>query len=597
MKRFIIALYVLFFSSIAFGSSNHLEWEWFQGGSPNNGFPTEFHIYRGVSSGVYGVTPYAVVPYTGQGTYSYDDMRLSGEQLYFYAVQSVNSVGATTGTEVFGVGIGRAYFVASTGNDSNTCLQAKGTLASPSATPKLTIQSALSCIGGGDTLYIRTGTYSTRIQAGAVQIPTGASWNTPATIAGFPSETVIIQAGGNIIDIPRGSGSKYLIFQDLIFNSLGGSSTGLDSIPATIILGGNFTRLLRVEVKNWATNGIMAGIQVFQPFNELLNVTVHADNTGAESYGIHIQTDNTLIDQANIYAVPCFGIIGFNPGNPTFVHHNIVANSTVHNNGISPSSCAGGIVMAGGDNNGLYNNVVYDTGNGGPGIYIDHGAHATGVYNNTLYNNAGAGILILNSTGPRQTVNTSVRNNILFGNESAISDSGFTGDGILRCFVVRAYSTTGVESQNSNEVCATETNGEVVLAWDATTTHTDGSPATDLLGYRVYYGTVSGVYPNSTELLGNVLTTTLRGFTVAGSIVNTNITTDPTFVDSGSRDLHIQTTSIAKDTGVCLPAFFSMDHDGFPRPQGAGCDVGAYEFLVGGGYIPSTPVGTGFFRR
>jgi hypothetical protein len=38
---------------------------------------------------------------------------------------------------------------------------------------------------------------------------------------------------------------------------------------------------------------------------------------------------------------------------------------------------------------------------------------------------------------------------------------------------------------------------DVVLAWDPPANNSDGTPLTDLVGYRVYYGDTSGVYSNS----------------------------------------------------------------------------------------------------
>ena len=32
------------------------------------------------------------------------------------------------------------------------------------------------------------------------------------------------------------------------------------------------------------------------------------------------------------------------------------------------------------------------------------------------------------------------------------------------------------------------------LTWDASTTNSDGTPLTDLAGYKIYYGTISGEY-------------------------------------------------------------------------------------------------------
>ena len=37
-------------------------------------------------------------------------------------------------------------------------------------------------------------------------------------------------------------------------------------------------------------------------------------------------------------------------------------------------------------------------------------------------------------------------------------------------------------------------NGAVSLSWTAPTTRTDGSPLTDLAGYKIYYGRMSGIY-------------------------------------------------------------------------------------------------------
>jgi len=52
--------------------------------------------------------------------------------------------------------------------------------------------------------------------------------------------------------------------------------------------------------------------------------------------------------------------------------------------------------------------------------------------------------------------------------------------------------------------------GTVSLAWDRPTTNADGSPLTDLAGYKIYYGTASGTYGYSIDV-GNVTTYTLTG--------------------------------------------------------------------------------------
>jgi hypothetical protein len=43
-------------------------------------------------------------------------------------------------------------------------------------------------------------------------------------------------------------------------------------------------------------------------------------------------------------------------------------------------------------------------------------------------------------------------------------------------------------------------SGSATLSWTPPTTNTDGSALTNLAGYRVYWGTTAGTYPNSVTL-------------------------------------------------------------------------------------------------
>lgn len=50
--------------------------------------------------------------------------------------------------------------------------------------------------------------------------------------------------------------------------------------------------------------------------------------------------------------------------------------------------------------------------------------------------------------------------------------------------------------------------GELILTWDTPTSNEDGSPLTDLAGYKLYYGTSSGVYGMVLDI-GNSITYTI----------------------------------------------------------------------------------------
>ena len=53
---------------------------------------------------------------------------------------------------------------------------------------------------------------------------------------------------------------------------------------------------------------------------------------------------------------------------------------------------------------------------------------------------------------------------------------------------------------------------------------------------------------------------------------------NPQFVDSASGDYHINSSSPAIDVGYNLGSLVTDDFNGISRPQGAGYDIGAYEF-------------------
>ena len=80
------------------------------------------------------------------------------------------------------------------------------------------------------------------------------------------------------------------------------------------------------------------------------------------------------------------------------------------------------------------------------------------------------------------------------------------------------------------------------------------------------------------------------GAGTAPSQTSANVTANPLFVSlSGLLDLHLQVTSPAIDAGRILT--LSNDKDRIKRPQGAGFDIGAYEYFTGGTTIqrPSPP--------
>jgi hypothetical protein len=113
-----------------------------------------------------------------------------------------------------------AYYVATTGDDTRTCEQATNI-----STPRKTINKGIECLkGGGDTLYIRGGTYDESLGDGASNntnppIPNGTSWTSAVKIAGYPGEKVMTTEGitmsspASNADDP--TATSYIIFDNL----------------------------------------------------------------------------------------------------------------------------------------------------------------------------------------------------------------------------------------------------------------------------------------------------------------------------------------------------------------------------------------------
>jgi hypothetical protein len=68
------------------------------------------------------------------------------------------------------------------------------------------------------------------------------------------------------------------------------------------------------------------------------------------------------------------------------------------------------------------------------------------------------------------------------------------------------------------------------------------------------------------------------------------MTANAGFVSTSTPDFHLLSGSPPIDAGVVIGTL-ALDHDGTTRAQGAGYDIGAYEFFAGGSTVqrPNPP--------
>ena len=74
---------------------------------------------------------------------------------------------------------------------------------------------------------------------------------------------------------------------------------------------------------------------------------------------------------------------------------------------------------------------------------------------------------------------------------------------------VSRNGTQSIESDPVPDPVPDPVTGSVTLSWNAPTENEDGSALTDLAGYKIYWGTTSGSYPNSVTINDKDATTSV----------------------------------------------------------------------------------------
>lgn len=337
-------------------------------------------------------------------------------------------------------------YVSLSGSDSNSC-----TASEDPTTPKRTFASAVACINAGDTLWIRGGVWTERID-----LQVGSKTGTPLawiTIKGYTGEVVTIRYDGTTENsygpIKARGNIGYIVFQDLV---LDGADEELGSNWE--IRDGNHHFILRnIEFKNFLGTGLAVdGTNIVVEYCRIHDQRNPGAN-GSKAYGIYLSNNDNVIQFNEIANNPGGGIHFFPGGN-----NNIIRYNRIHHNNFQNSSVAGIHVFEDADyysgtaqitNTQVYGNVVYKNNlnslHSGPGgILIGNGGTGTKVWNNTVYGNKGWGINVQSgANGP--PVNTVVQNNIVTGNTAGqIVDAG-TGTTISynACLSGDACGSTG----------------------------------------------------------------------------------------------------------------------------------------------------------
>jgi hypothetical protein len=202
-------------------------------------------------------------------------------------------------------------------------------------------------------------------------------------------------------------------------------------------------------------------------------------------------------------------------------------------------------------------NIVYENGTGGgSGINCD-GVAESRIFNNLLYMNHSSGISLYQIDASAGSYNDKIFNNTIINDADARwclnINTGSTGDTIFNNILINLHSWRGSISIDSSSIPDFFSDYNVVVDRFSD----DGGNSTMTLAQWQSLGY------DAHSMLADPL--------------------DSIFVGWQSGNYHLQQDAQAVDSGTAaVSSVVAYDLDGVPRPQGAGFDIGSYEYSGSG---------------
>jgi parallel beta-helix repeat protein len=434
----------------------------------------------------------------------------------------------------FTSGYGAEYFVSKSGVDSNPGTESQ---------PWKTIQKAANTLTAGDIVYIKAGTYNERV----IPQDSGTAGNY-ITYTAYANDTVKIDGSG--INLPYDWGGL------------------LD------ISNKSYIKISGLQIRNAGPNDNNQGILV----DNSSYITIENNYTyKTTSSGIGVwNCDNITIDNNEV-------VLACNDGEQECITVAITGNFVIKNNHVhdsGPGSIGGeGIDAKDGSYNGnIYNNRVHDLNR--LGIYVDSWDKHTyniNVYNNIVYNINGSDCYTLAAEAGGLLENVTLYNNIGYNADLCGVSVSRNGDSPTRP-MKDIYVINNTFYNNG----ASPWGGGIAV----------DNP--DIQNVVIRNNIVSQNYSFQVEVEPDVSMSNLtvdhnliHGFRNYGDEIKGSdaVEGDPLFVNAAGADFHLRENSPAIDAGATANAP-AKDYEGNNRPQGAGYDIGAYEYGSPGGTQP-----------
>lgn len=467
----------------------------------------------------------------------------------------VVKVGSATSNGVpFTVRAGNIYFVSTSGNDANA-----GTFAAPWRT----IPKAKNAIAAGDIAYIEKGVTQTTEEnfTAYLSMDNNGSSNSgtasaPKALVAYPNASVTVGVAGGLhygIRTPNiGVNIDYWVISQL--HIIGGTQA-MDIGGAGWKIVGNEMQCPNADDQVGCFE-MSGGNQVKFWGNEVHNAGINP--TSSKYYhAVYFSTDSNHID------------VGWN-----HIHDNFTCRALqFHSSPLCSPSCGAGDTT-GFDQYDLHvhDNLIHgDNCNGINFATVDPSKGTVEAYNNVIYH---VGLM-----DPLQ----------LGASFSCIYVAGITNNGAAGTGTVQVFNNTLSDCAANNSSNASGSRGAFGVG---------GGPSTLLMNLRnnVVQQNAGEIYIDGglSQIKGDH--NLWYGVGTGPTQTTNNLNVDPQFVNRSGGDLHLNSTSPAKDAGLTVAPANSFvpnsgqvrDKDGTPRPQGTAFDLGAYE-LAAGGTTPTAP--------
>ena len=464
----------------------------------------------------------------------------------------------------------KVYYVAPNGSDGNS-----GTFNAPF----MTITAALNKAVAGDTVIARGGTYNERIN-----FPKSGTSEKRITLKAYAGEKPVIDGSSITVTgwmaLVTLNAVRYITLEGFDICNLFSSAFNTD--PEGIFINGNSKDITikncniyniknSASVSNWRSghaifiigNGSAAISNIV-----ITGCTVHDTQTGtSENITLAGNIDGFDINHNTIYNTENIGII-------------IAGGDNLNPNGnVATNYARNGVIS----DNVLYNidmsrGPVQNGDHGAIAIYVCGGA-GTVVERNRVYNSDRA-IGLVSESNTYATKNCIVRNNFIYNCWRTGIYMGdylnYTHGGTKNCYVVnntlfQNNRVAGAFGEIEGEIRLTEYCDSNVIknnivygrAGDVLVHKYTTTGSNNIIDNNLYYtaGTAKWIW-NGTEYTDFSAWKTACG----GDAASTN-GVDPLLINTSLPDLHIQTTSPAKNSGVIISTGLhgTVDIDGNPR--------------------------------